>query len=130
MRASDAHADRLDRISRSRSYGSTGVIPQGFIPRQDTGVFFGNVVAPEGTTFSRSRKAHGSRCVTVIQKNPYVESVLATAGQGTGGVVGDNIGRIIVRIEADGGTRHQRRSGHSGAAALVYRRRTGRYESS
>src|SRR5205085_8107136 len=37
---------------------------------------------------------------SIIQKSPYVEAVLATAGQGTGGVVGDNIGRIIVRLKA------------------------------
>jgi hydrophobic/amphiphilic exporter-1 (mainly G- bacteria), HAE1 family len=74
------------------------VIPQGFIPRQDTGVFFGNVVAPEGTTFieleKRMRQVQG-----IIANNPNVEAVLATAGQGTGGVIGDNIGRIIVRLK-------------------------------
>jgi HAE1 family hydrophobic/amphiphilic exporter-1 len=73
------------------------VIPQGFIPRQDTGVFFGNVIAPEGTTFSEMEKRL-SQVKTVIQSNKYVEAVLATAGQGTGGVIGDNIGRIIVRL--------------------------------
>jgi HAE1 family hydrophobic/amphiphilic exporter-1 len=75
------------------------VIPQGFIPRQDTGVFFGNVVAPEGTTFTEMERRM-AQVRAVIAKNPYVEAVLATAGQGTGGVVGDNIGRIIVRLKA------------------------------
>jgi HAE1 family hydrophobic/amphiphilic exporter-1 len=73
------------------------IIPQGFIPRQDTGVFFGNVVAPEGTTFTELNKRM-AQVRSVIQKNEYVEGVLATAGQGTGGVIGDNIGRIIVRL--------------------------------
>jgi multidrug efflux pump len=27
-------------------------VPQGFIPRQDTGVIFGNTRAPEGVTFN------------------------------------------------------------------------------
>ena len=74
------------------------VIPQGFIPRQDTGVFFGNVIAPEGTTFVElEKRMHQVR--KIIQQNPNVEAVLATAGQGTGGVIGDNVGRIIVRLK-------------------------------
>jgi HAE1 family hydrophobic/amphiphilic exporter-1 len=74
------------------------VIPQGFIPRQDTGVFFGNVVAPEGTTFAELEKRM-LRVKEIIRSNPNVEAVLATAGQGTGGVIGDNIGRIITRLK-------------------------------
>jgi len=74
------------------------MIPQGFIPRQDTGVFFGNVVAPEGTTFAQLERRQ-RQVVAILEKNPNVESVLSTAGQGTGGVVGDNIGRIIVRLK-------------------------------
>ncbi|HWI12630.1 MAG TPA: efflux RND transporter permease subunit [Burkholderiales bacterium] len=74
------------------------MIPQGFIPRQDTGVFFGNVIAPEGTTFAQL-EARQRQVVAILEKNPNVESVLSTAGQGTGGVVGDNIGRIIVRLK-------------------------------
>jgi HAE1 family hydrophobic/amphiphilic exporter-1 len=74
------------------------IIPQGFIPRQDTGVFFGNVVAPEGTTFADLEKRM-AQVRSLIEKNEYVEAVLATAGQGTGGVIGDNIGRIIVRLK-------------------------------
>ena len=72
-------------------------LPQGFIPRQDTGVFFGNVIAPEGTTFAELERRQGA-VAAIVQKNPNVEAVLSTAGQGTGGVIGDNIGRIIVRL--------------------------------
>jgi HAE1 family hydrophobic/amphiphilic exporter-1 len=101
------------------------VIPQGFIPRQDTGVFFGNVVAPEGTTFAQLEKRM-TQVRTVLQNNRYVDSVLATAGQGTGGVVGDNIGRIIVRlkpreergINADQVIQELRRSFTGGAQGL------------
>jgi HAE1 family hydrophobic/amphiphilic exporter-1 len=101
------------------------VIPQGFIPRQDTGVFFGNVVAPEGTTFAQLEKRM-AQVRTVLQNNRYVDSVLATAGQGTGGVVGDNIGRIIVRlkpreergINADQVIQELRRSFTGGAQGL------------
>lgn len=73
-------------------------VPQGFIPRQDTGVFFGNARAPEGLPFAELEKRQ-ARAAEIIQKNPDVESVLSTAGQGTGGVVGSNIGRIIVRLK-------------------------------
>ena len=73
-------------------------VPHGFIPRQDTGVFFGNARAPEGIPFADMQKR--MRDVSaIIQKNPNVEAVMATAGQGTGGVVGSNIGRIIVRLK-------------------------------
>ena len=80
----------------------TGVIykmvPQGFIPRQDTGVFFGNLRAPEGVPFAELERRQ--QLVTdVIRKHPNVEAVLSTAGQGTGGVVGDNVGRVVVRLQ-------------------------------
>ena len=73
-------------------------VPQGFIPRQDTGVFFGNTRAPEGLPFNELEKRQ-STVADIIQKNPNVEAVMSTAGQGTGGVVGSNIGRIIVRLK-------------------------------
>jgi len=74
------------------------VIPQGFIPRQDTGVFFGNALAPEGTPF-RELEQRLRKVSEVVQKNPNVAAVMSTAGQGTGGVVGDNVARIIVRLK-------------------------------
>jgi len=73
-------------------------VPQGFIPRQDAGVFFGNTRAPEGLPFAEMERRQ-ALTATVIEKNPNVESVMSTAGQGTGGVVGSNIGRIIVRLK-------------------------------
>jgi HAE1 family hydrophobic/amphiphilic exporter-1 len=73
-------------------------VPHGFIPRQDTGVFFGNARAPEGIPFNEMQKRMRNVSV-IIQKNPNVEAVMATAGQGTGGVIGSNIGRIIVRLK-------------------------------
>ena len=73
-------------------------VPHGFIPRQDTGVFFGNTRAPEGVPFKELvRRLH--EVSAVIQKNPGVETVLSTAGQGVGGVVGDNVGRVVVRLK-------------------------------
>jgi len=80
----------------------TGVIytmvPQGFIPRQDTGVVFGNMRAPEGVTFPELEQRQ-RRSAEIIRKHPDVEAVMSTAGQGFGGQVGDNIGRVIVRLK-------------------------------
>jgi len=74
------------------------MVPQGFIPRQDTGVIFGNTRAPEGVTFAELERRQ--RAVSsIIQKHPAVEAVMSTAGQGTGGAVGDNLGRVIVRLK-------------------------------
>ena len=100
-------------------------VPQGFIPRQDTGVFFGNTRAPEGIPFNELEKRQ-TQVAEIIQKNPNVEAVMSTAGQGTGGVVGSNIGRIIVRLKprtertvgADGVIQELRRSFAGGAQGL------------
>lgn len=74
------------------------MVPQGFIPRQDTGVIFGNTRAPEGVTFSELERRQRI-AAEIIQKHPDVEAVMSTAGQGTGGTTGDNIGRVIVRLK-------------------------------
>jgi len=80
----------------------TGVIykmvPQGFIPRQDTGVIFGNTRAPEGITFAELERRQKS-VVEIVRNHPDVEAVQSSAGQGTGGVTGDNLGRIIIRLK-------------------------------
>jgi HAE1 family hydrophobic/amphiphilic exporter-1 len=73
-------------------------VPQGFIPRQDTGVIFGNTRAPEGVTFTELERRQ-KIASEIVQKHPDVEAVMSTAGQGTGGVVGDNVGRLIVRLK-------------------------------
>ncbi len=100
-------------------------VPQGFIPRQDTGVFFGNTRAPEGLPFNDLERRQAT-VAAIIEKNPNVEAVMSTAGQGTGGVVGSNIGRIIVRLKsreerkvgADGVIQELRREFAGGAQGL------------
>jgi HAE1 family hydrophobic/amphiphilic exporter-1 len=100
-------------------------VPQGFIPRQDTGVFFGNTRAPEGLPFNELEKRQAA-VAAIIRNNPNVEAVMSTAGQGTGGVVGSNIGRIIVRLKpreerkagADNVIQELRRSFAGGAQGL------------
>jgi HAE1 family hydrophobic/amphiphilic exporter-1 len=74
------------------------LVSKGFIPRQDTGVIFGNTRAREGITFDEMIR-HQQAIADIIQKNPNVEAVMSTAGQGTGGVLGDNVGRYIIRLK-------------------------------
>jgi len=74
------------------------LVSKGFIPRQDTGVINGNTRAREGITFNEMIR-HQQTIADIIQKNPNVESVMSTAGQGTGGVLGDNVGRYIIRLK-------------------------------
>jgi HAE1 family hydrophobic/amphiphilic exporter-1 len=76
-------------------------VPKGFIPRQDMGVIFANTRAPEGVTFDELVKRQQAMA-SIIQANPNVEAVMSTAGQGFGGVFGDNIGRLIIRLKPRG----------------------------
>jgi hydrophobic/amphiphilic exporter-1 (mainly G- bacteria), HAE1 family len=100
-------------------------VPHGFIPRQDTGVVFGNTRAAEGVTFEQLELRQRS-VEAIIRKHPDVEAVMSTAGQGFGGQTGDNIGRVIVRLKpreerklsADEIIRQIRRSFAGGAQGL------------
>ena len=74
------------------------MVPHGFIPRQDTGVFFGNTRAPEGIPAAELERRQ-RMVAAIVEKNPNIEAVMSTAGQGTGGVVGDNVGRVVVRLK-------------------------------
>ncbi len=74
------------------------IVQKGFIPRQDTGVIFANTRAREGVTFAEMIR-YQQQVAEVIQNNPNVEAVMSTAGQGTGGVVGENVGRLIIRLK-------------------------------
>ncbi len=76
-----------------------GAVSKGFIPRQDTGVINANTRAREGITFDEMIR-HQQAVADIIQKNPNVESVMSTAGQGVGGVLGDNVGRYIIRLKS------------------------------
>src|SRR3989304_5727197 len=54
------------------------MVPQGFIPRQDTGVVFGNTRAPEGVTFSElERRQRGG--AEIAQKAPPLAAGMSAA---------------------------------------------------
>jgi HAE1 family hydrophobic/amphiphilic exporter-1 len=73
-------------------------VAKGFIPRQDTGVIYANTRAREGVTFNDMIR-HQQAVAAIIQRNENVEAIMSTAGQGTGGVVGENVGRFIIRLK-------------------------------
>jgi Cation/multidrug efflux pump len=74
------------------------VVPKGFIPPQDTGLVIGNTRAPEGIPFPELVKRQLA-VAEVVRANPNVESLMSTAGQGTGGVTGGNVGRLTIRLK-------------------------------
>ena len=75
------------------------IVQKGFIPRQDTGVINANTRAREGVTFQEMIR-YQQQVAGIIQNNKNVEAVMSTAGQGTGGVIGENVGRFIIRLKA------------------------------
>ncbi|MGH8610557.1 MAG: efflux RND transporter permease subunit [Gammaproteobacteria bacterium] len=77
------------------------VVPKGFIPRQDTGVIHGNTRAPEGIPFPELVRRQLA-LNEVVRANSNVEALMSTAGQGSGGVSGGNIGRITIRLKPAG----------------------------
>ena len=97
-----ADADRFAR----RSWSLTGLSLRGRVRRVSSRARIpasssATRRAREGITFDEMISACSRRSPTIIQKNPNVEAVMATAGQGTGGVVGDNVGRYHHPAEAD-----------------------------
>src|SRR5690606_28089781 len=63
------------------------------------GVIYANTRAREGVTFDDMIR-HQQAVAAIIQNNENVEAVMSTAGQGTGGVVGENVGRFIIRLKS------------------------------
>ncbi len=74
------------------------IVPKGFIPNADTGVIAGNTRAPEGVAFN-DLVARQRTMTDAIRANPNVEALMSTAGQGTGGVTGSNVGRVVIRLK-------------------------------
>lgn len=74
------------------------VVPKGFIPSEDTGLIIGNTRAPEGVTFDEL-SAKQDRMAAIVGANPNVAGVMSSAGQGSGGSTGSNIGRLIIRLK-------------------------------
>ena len=74
------------------------VVQKGFIPRMDTGVINGSIKAREGIPFNELVQ-YQQQLSSIIQKNPSVDAVMSSAGQGNGGDIGGNVGRFIIRLK-------------------------------
>ncbi|MDE2195814.1 MAG: efflux RND transporter permease subunit [Gammaproteobacteria bacterium] len=77
------------------------VVPKGFIPTEDTGLIIGSTQAPEGITFDEL-KGLQQRLARIVRQNPNVAAAISSAGQGSGGTAGGNIGRLIVMLKPMG----------------------------
>ncbi|MGE5626018.1 MAG: efflux RND transporter permease subunit, partial [Bacillota bacterium] len=74
------------------------LVPKGFIPSEDTGQVLGNTQAPEGITFDELNGLQ-QRIAQIVQKNPGVQAMMSSAGQGFGGSQGSNIGRLFIGLK-------------------------------
>ena len=74
-----------------------GQVKQGFIPRVDSGMIFASVQYPEGIPFEELSKRQ-QKIAAIVAKNPAVEGMMSSAGQGGGGASGGNVGRLVIRL--------------------------------
>lgn len=73
------------------------VLPKGLVPQEDQGVFFINVMAPDGSTLHETELLL-DKIETKIDKLPEVESYSTVAGFGLISGVGSSNGMIVVRL--------------------------------
>ncbi|NKF22578.1 efflux RND transporter permease subunit [Solimonas marina] len=74
------------------------IVHTGFIPSQDIGLFFASVQAPDGTTFDEMQELQ-RKIADIVMKNPAVEGVQSSVGQGQGGVASGNGGRLMIKLK-------------------------------
>ena len=77
------------------------ILPKGFIPSDDSGMVMGNLQYPEGISFTELGRQQQA-IAAVVARNPAVESVLSSAGQGAGAFGSANTGRLIIRLKPQG----------------------------
>jgi HAE1 family hydrophobic/amphiphilic exporter-1 len=73
------------------------VVPQGFIPSEDTDRITASTETAEGTSFE-AMVAHQKAVAAIVGRDPNVESFTSSVGSG-GGVSSSNQGRIIIRLK-------------------------------
>ncbi|MEL5849367.1 MAG: efflux RND transporter permease subunit [Candidatus Igneacidithiobacillus chanchocoensis] len=89
------------------------ILPKGFIPSEDSGLIMGNLQYPQGISFDQLKQEQ-QRIAAVVARNPAVESVLSSAGQGGGAFGSANSGRLMIRLKSSG----QRSNGQEVIAQL------------
>ena len=78
--------------------GMFAIVNTGFIPTQDAGVINGSTRAPEGVAYEDLVRMQ-RQVADIIQRDPNVDAVMSSAGQGGGGVTGGSVGRLTVRLK-------------------------------
>ena len=73
------------------------VIPKGFLPEQDTGIFIGVAQAREDTAF-KTIAAIENECAAIILKDPAVSGVVGFAGA-TGGNPSESTSRMFAQLK-------------------------------
>jgi len=73
-------------------------IPKGFIPSEDTGVIYGTTQVQEGLSFPELA-ARQQAVAAVISKNPNIDALISTAGQGSGAITSSNGGQLTIRLK-------------------------------
>ena len=73
------------------------MIPKGFLPEQDTGIFIGVAQAREDTAFD-TISAIENECAAIILKDPAVEGIVGFAGA-TGGNPSESTARMFAQLK-------------------------------
>ncbi len=73
------------------------VIPKGFLPEQDTGIFIGVAQAREDTSFDAMSKIE-NECAAIILKDPAVAGIVGFAGA-TGGNPSESTARMFAQLK-------------------------------
>lgn len=73
-------------------------VQKGFIPSQDTGLIYGATEAPEGIPFPEFVR-HQQAMAETILKNPNVEALMSSVGQGSGGSNSGSSGQFNIRLK-------------------------------
>ena len=87
--------------------GSIGLgilVPKSFLPSENNGSFFASITYPTGMSFPELAKEQKAIEAAVL-RNPAVQSVISSAGQGAGAFGGSNSGRLIVRLKSSAASR-------------------------
>ena len=100
LRVSMAHRGLmllLSLVVLGAMFWLAGQVKQGFIPRVDSGMVFAGIQYPEGIPFEELGKRQ-QQIAAIVAKNPAVEGVMSSAGQGGGGASAGNVGRLVIRL--------------------------------
>lgn len=81
--------------------GAFFVIPQGFIPKQDSGAIFGNVRGPEGMAFEQMNAVQ-AKLADMVQHTKGVSGIMSAVGQGRGGTGNESTGYMMIGLDPHG----------------------------